>query len=109
MPCTVCVVNHATGTTTPTDDPPAFSPDNADAAGLAAAGVAYQLWGWPVTLHHRDQVRLSLCRDVSALAIPVALCAEVTQILTDRRCAPAVLAHPYIPDHHIALTGERYG
>ena len=77
-----------------------------DSAGLAAGGVAYQEWGWPVILH-RDQVPLSLHRDVSALMIPVPLGTEVTEILTQRRCAPAVLAHPYTPEHHIVLTGER--
>jgi hypothetical protein len=98
MPCTVCVVNHVvTG-----------GSDCAGAAGLAAGGVRYPAWGWPVTLH-RDQVRLSLHRDVSALAVPIPLCTEVTQVLTQRRCAPAVLAHPYTPDHHILLTGGRYG
>jgi hypothetical protein len=61
-----------------------------------------------VTLH-RDQVRLSLHGDVSALIIPVPLGTEVTRILTQRRCAPPVLAHPYAPEHHILLTGERYG
>jgi hypothetical protein len=58
---------------------------------------------------HRGQVRLSLHRDVSARAIPIPLATEVTEILTRRRCAPPVLAHPYAPDHHIMLTGERYG
>jgi hypothetical protein len=100
MPCTMCVVTQALGTLPPGE------PD-ADAAGLAAGGVAYQGWGWPVTLH-RDQVRLSLHHDVSARAIPVPLGTEVTEILTRRRCAPPVLAHPYAPDHRIVLTGERY-
>jgi hypothetical protein len=45
---------------------------------------------------------------VSALAIPIPLCTEVAGILAQRRSAPAVLAHPYTPDHHILLTGERY-
>jgi hypothetical protein len=108
MPCILCVVNHVTSTT-PAGEPPAGSPaDGADAAGLAAGGACYQEWGWPVILH-RDQVRLSLHREVSALAIPVALCAEVTEILVRRRCAPAVLAHPYTPEHRILLSGERYG
>lgn len=101
MPCTMCVVTQALGTV-PTGEP------GADAAGLAAGGVVYQGWGWPVTLHH-DQVRMSLHRDVSARAIPVPLGTEVTEILTRRRCAPPVLAHPYAPEHHIVLSGERYG
>jgi hypothetical protein len=82
-------------------------PDYAGAAGLAAGGVCYPAWGWPVTVH-RDQVRLSLHRDGSALAVPIPLCTEVTQVLTQRRCAPAVLAHPYTSVHHILLTGEKY-
>ena len=101
MPCTLCVLTQALGTS------PASKSD-VDAAGLAAGGVAYHGWGWPVTLH-RDQVQLSLHRDVSARAIPVPLATEVTEMLTRRRCAPPVLAHPYAPDHHIVLTGERYG
>ncbi len=56
-----------------------------------------------------EQVRLSLCREVSILAMPVPLCTEVTQILTDRGCAPPVLAHPDTPEHHFILTGERSG
>jgi hypothetical protein len=62
-----------------------------------------------VTLH-RDQVQvqLSLHHDVSALAIPVQLCSEVTEVLTRRRGAPPVLAHPYAPEHRIVLSAERY-
>ncbi len=84
------------------------SPADGVGAGLAAGGACYQQWGWPVILH-RDQVRLSLYREASALAIPVPLGAAVIEILARRGCAPAVLAHPYTPDHHILLTGERYG
>jgi hypothetical protein len=61
-----------------------------------------------VTLHG-DQVQLSLCHEVSALAMPVPLCTEVTKILTDQGCAPAALAHPDTPNQRIILTGERYG
>ncbi len=107
MPCTVCLVTQALGTA-PAEEPPAGSPADGPGAGLAAGGGCYQQWGWPVILH-RDQVRLSLYRDVSALVIPIPLATEVTQILTQRRCAPPVLAHPYTPDHHILLTGEKYG
>ncbi len=106
MPCTVCLVTQALGTS-PAGEPPAGSPGSAG-AGVAAGGVDYREWGWPVILH-RDQVKLSLHRDVSALAIPVPLCTEVTEILVQRRCAPPVLAHPYTPEHHILLTSERYG
>lgn len=106
MPCTMCVVTHVTRTTSP-GKPPA---DHSESAGtsLSAGGATYQEWGWPVTLH-RDQARLSLHDEVSALAIPVPLDTEVTETLTRRRCAPPVLAHPYAPEHHIVLSGERYG
>ncbi|HKR51963.1 MAG TPA: hypothetical protein VJT72_20775 [Pseudonocardiaceae bacterium] len=104
MPCTLCVVNQALGTA-PAGEPDA---DRADTAGLAAGGFAYQEWDWPVT-HHRDQVRLRLHGDVSAIAILIPLGIQVTRILVRRSCAPAVLAHPYAPDHHIVLTGERSG
>jgi hypothetical protein len=57
---------------------------------------------------HQVQVQLSLHHDVSALAIPVQLCREVTEVLTRRRCVPPVLAHPYAPEHRIVLTAERY-
>jgi hypothetical protein len=108
MPCTVCVLTHATSTT-PTGEPPLEGPDTAGVAGLATGRAScYREWGWPVTLH-RDQVQLSLHHDVSALAIPVQLCTEVTEVLTRRRCTPPVLAHPDIPEHRIVLTGERYG
>ncbi|MGH3769670.1 MAG: hypothetical protein ACRDS0_28110 [Pseudonocardiaceae bacterium] len=58
---------------------------------------------------HGDRVGLKLDPDVSALAIPAPLCVEVTQILIRRRCAPAVLLHPYAPEHRIVIVGERYG
>ncbi len=44
-----------------------------------------------------------------ALIIPTDLALDVTRILTDRRCSPAVLAHPYLPHHQIVLGGEPYG
>jgi hypothetical protein len=106
MPRTMCILNHVTGTTQAVK-PLADGPDSAS-PGLAAGAVAYHDWDWPVT-HHRDQVWLSLHRDISALAIPIPLCTEVTQILTARRCAPPVLAHPSTPEHHLVLAGERYG
>lgn len=103
MPCTTCVIHHATGDTT-IEDSPADNPGSAQAAEPAD----YQQWGWPVTVH-RGQIRLSLDRHVSALAISASLSTTVTRILTQRRCAPAVLAHPYAPEHRIVLTGEKYG
>jgi hypothetical protein len=47
MPCTMCVLTQALGTV-PTGE------TDADAAGLAAGGVTYQGWGWPVTLHRES-------------------------------------------------------
>ncbi len=58
---------------------------------------------------HRDQVRLSLRGEVSALAIPLLLGIEITETLTAQGCAPPVLANPDVPAHRIVLTGERYG
>ncbi len=107
MPCTGCLLTHVMSTTPAAQEPPASSPDPAD-GGLAAGEIAYQQWGWPVSVH-RDQVRLSLHREASALALPTPLGTEVTQILLQRRCAQAVVTNPYMPEHHIVLTGERYG
>lgn len=86
----------ATGHTTPPD-------------GEAAERAAfYQAWGWPV-IHRGELLQLSLERDASAVAIPMSLSAGVTRILTERHCAPAVLAHPFAPEHHLVLAGERFG
>lgn len=105
MPCMTCAL-HQASVTAPVVEPPMGSPDN-EGTGLIN-GAVYQAWGWPV-IQHRDQIRLSLDCDVSAIEIPIRLSAEVTQILTERHCAPAVLAHPYAPEHHLILTGERFG
>ncbi|MGH3779878.1 MAG: hypothetical protein ACRDRO_04395 [Pseudonocardiaceae bacterium] len=105
MQCTVCLL-HRVSVAKVAAQPPVVSPDSGG-AGLVG-GAAYQAWGWPVT-QHRDQIVLDLHGDVSAIAIPIPLCAELTQILTARHCAPAVLAHPDIPEHHNLLTGEGYG
>jgi hypothetical protein len=105
MPCMMCVL-HQVSATAAVVEPPVSSPDS-ESTGLIN-GAIYQAWGWPVT-QHRDQIRLSLDCDVSAIAIPILLSTEVTQILTERHCAPAVLAHPYAPEHHLILTGERFG
>jgi hypothetical protein len=74
----------------------------------AVAGAAYHAWGWPV-MQRGDLIQLSLDGDAGAVAIPIPLSAAVTQLLTTRRCNPAVLAHPYAPEHHIVLTGEGFG
>lgn len=105
MPRTVRVLTHITGTT-PTGEPPTPSLDTGGIAQWAAGGTCDQ-GGWPVT-PHQVPVPVSLHHDVSALAIPVQLCREVTEVLTQRRCAPPVLAHPDAPKHRIVLTAERY-
>jgi hypothetical protein len=105
MPCMMCAL-HQVSTTAPVVEPPAGSPDS-EGTGLIN-GAVYQAWNWPV-IQHRDQIRLSLECDVSAIEVPILLSAEVTQILTKRHCAPAVLAHPYAPEHHLILVGERFG
>ena len=94
----------------PTSDMPAGQSLVADVDGEAGctSGLTYRAWGWPVT-QHRDLIHLRLDCAASAIAIPIPLSAEVTQVLTDRHCAPAVLAHPYAPEHHMVLTGERFG
>lgn len=106
MPCPACIIIHMSGTT-PDEAPPVVGLDSVDASALVASGLAYREWGWPVT-RHRAEMRLSLHSTVSALAIPTAVSAEVTQILTQRRCAPAVLAHPDTPEYHIMVTGENH-
>ena len=103
MPCTMCALHQINA---PAAEPPAGSPDNEGTRLIN--GDVYQAWGWPV-IQHRDQIRLSLDCDVSAIEVPVLLSAELTQILTERHCAPAVLARPYAPEHHLILTGERFG
>lgn len=106
MPCSACIVNHVTAT--PAVEPSRPSRDNGDSevAGWGVAGwSAYQAWDWPVT-QHCGQIQLSLHRDASATAIPIQLSIEVTQILTERHCAPAVtgppLRRPYAPEPHRA-------
>ncbi|HEY6422690.1 MAG TPA: hypothetical protein VIY28_05445 [Pseudonocardiaceae bacterium] len=104
-PCTMCVLDQVAATALDAD-PPVDSPDTAGA--MLLGGDAYRTWGWPV-IQHRDQIWLSLHGDVSAVAIPTLLGAGVTQILIAQHCAPAVLAHPDLPEHRIVLAGERFG
>lgn len=98
MPCDACVRYHVSVTTPVVELIP---------AGLVD-GAAYGAWGWPIT-EHCDQMRLNLDGEVSAIAVQTLLSTELIQTLTARRCAPAVLAHPDFPEHHIVLAGERYG
>lgn len=104
VPCQVCLMSQAT--TMPAGSQSLVA--DVDGGAGCPTGLAYRTWGWPVT-QHRDLIQLRLDGDASAIAIPVPLSAEVTQVLTDRHCAPAVLAHPYAPKHHMMLTGERFG
>lgn len=96
--CTACMINQVIDAIPAAELPPG-GPD---------CGISYQSWGWPVTTH-RDQIRLHLYGDILAIAIPIPLSTEVTQVLTARHCIPAVLAHPYASGYHIVLSGERYG
>jgi hypothetical protein len=104
VPCHVCLMNQATAMTAHPESSVTESEDPASFPG----GSTYQAWGWPVR-HHRGVFQLRLDCDVSAVAIPTPLSVEVTRVLVDRLCAPAVLAHPDAPDHHMVLAGERFG
>ncbi|MGH3793561.1 MAG: hypothetical protein ACRDSP_01590 [Pseudonocardiaceae bacterium] len=115
MPCSECMISHTQhGDPPPPDTPettpgtgPTPNPTSPD-TGPRAAALGYRAWGWPVT-QHGNQVRLSVDGDVVALLVPSLLAAEVTAILARRHCAPAVLTHPYTPQHRILLCGERFG
>ena len=101
MPCDTCLLSQVINTSPET---PVESTDSTSQIREAN----YQAWNWPV-IRHGDQVRLILNCETSAIAVPAELGIEVTEILTARRCAPPVLVHPYMPDHHVILTGERTG
>jgi hypothetical protein len=105
MPCTLCVLNHVTATIPPGVEADASNPGNADATSPTDA-ASYQAWGWPVSCR-RDQVWLSLEPDTVALVLPALLTVQVSAILVARRCPPAVLVHPEVPEHRIVLAGER--
>ncbi len=62
----------------------------------ATAGAVYRLWGWPVSVRG-DQIWLALDGGAVALVIPALVAADVATILSQRRCPPLVLAHPYGP------------
>ncbi|MCA1697173.1 MAG: hypothetical protein LC749_22030, partial [Actinobacteria bacterium] len=111
MPCSACVIHYvsAMAPAAVQQASPVRSPDRFESGGSDQVGRAtYEAWGWPVT-QRCDQIRLSLECEASAIAIPIPLSAKLTQILTARRCAPAVLSHPDAPEHHIVLVGEKYG
>lgn len=114
MPCTQCILDHAATSGTPSPLlgglPTAPAPLSKDGVGTTplSAVTRYRAWGWPVTLHG-NQVRLDLSGDTVALIIPLPLAGQVTATLRQRRCPPAVLAHPYAREHHVLLATERYG
>ncbi|MGH3797790.1 MAG: hypothetical protein ACRDSP_23205 [Pseudonocardiaceae bacterium] len=114
MPCSYCVISHTQHSDPPApgdsaEVAPATAPDpTSPGAGPRAAALGYRAWGWPVTLRG-DQVWLAVDGEVVALLLSSLLAAEVTAILARRRCAPAVLAHPYAPEHRVLLCGERFG
>jgi len=102
MPCSECVIHQLSATT----EHPAARPES-DCDGLVGRAT-YDAWGWPVT-QHCEQIQLTSQCDASAIAVPIPLSAELIRILTERRCAPAVLADPDAPEHHYVLVGEKYG
>jgi len=110
MPCTMCLLLCSSSASELPPAPPGELP--ADGTGAASAPITaaagYRAWGWPATLR-REQVSLSLDRQMAALLIPTALAAEVVAILAARRCPAPVLAHPYAQEHRVVLTGESYG
>lgn len=75
-----------------------------------SAVSAYRELGWPVTLRgERVSLNLDLDLDAVAVVIPVVLAARVAEILAERHCRPAVLAHPALPVHRVIVAGERFG
>jgi hypothetical protein len=112
-PCDGCLASHLTLDPPVFDDvrsPPEHSGSDSPCfgVGLRDAAVTYRGWGWPVVLR-RDQLWLALGRDAVALMVPTTLAGRVTELLTTRRCLPAVLEHPDAAEHRVLLAGERYG
>ncbi|MGH3828151.1 MAG: hypothetical protein ACRDQX_13430 [Pseudonocardiaceae bacterium] len=104
MPCLLCAINHAGPALTPATTSPADA--TTVGSGPRGAAVAYQAWGWPVTLRG-NQVWLDLEPDTVALIIPLPLAEQVTAILNQRRCPPLALAHPDAPEHWVLLAAQR--
>ncbi|MGH3845011.1 MAG: hypothetical protein ACRDS0_26780 [Pseudonocardiaceae bacterium] len=103
MPCTRCLLSQFAANPPPPTPEPSPHPDT----GHRDATADYERWGWPVT-GYRDQVRLRLAPITVALIIPALQAAQVTEILTARRCQPAVLTHLHTPDYQVLLAGEPY-
>ncbi|MGH3778985.1 MAG: hypothetical protein ACRDRR_25170 [Pseudonocardiaceae bacterium] len=106
VPCTRCLISQVTANLPPPTVEPCSQTAHPD-AGHQDAAADYHRWGWPVTVR-RDQVRLRLAPNTVALIIPALLAAEVTEILTTRRCQPAVLTHPNAPTNRVLLASEPY-
>lgn len=105
--CTICVLTQLTGSRGPSRSTPAGIDGRAQCREAAAG---YRALGWPTAVQPgRVSLNLDLEIDAVALVIPAALGADVVDILVRRRCTPAVLSHPALPDHRIVLAGERYG
>ena len=104
--CTSCFTAHVTGAA----PVPAAAGDEVSPAARVAAVVAYRELGWPAMVR-AEQVSLNLDLDLDAVAlvIPTELTTRVTEILTRRRCPPAVLAHPALAAQRVIVAGERYG
>ena len=107
VPCTLCTVSHLSALPPPDTPPDAAAPTPGLDAGPSEAAAVYGGWSWPVTLR-RDQVWLTLGSAAVALMVPTALANRVAVILTARRCPPALLTHPYAPEHRVLLAGEPY-
>jgi hypothetical protein len=114
-PCDGCLASHLTLVPPAFDEvrsPPAPEHSGSDTpcfgGSLRDAAVTYRGWGWPVILR-REQLWLVLARDAVALMIPTALADRLTELLTTRRCPPAVMEHPDAAEHRVLLAGERYG
>lgn len=102
--CVQCFTIHTTG------GPPAPVPGTGPFStptigGRAEAAREYVRLGWPLLLCG-GEIRLDLAGRV-AIALPVLTATDVTELLVQRRCAPAVLAHPAIPSHRVILASDR--
>ncbi len=107
MPCTLCAVSQVS-VLPPTDTPlDTATPVPGLDAGPSEAAAVYDGWGWPVTLR-RDQVWLALGSEAVALMVPAVSANRVAAMLIARRCLPAMLTHPYAPEHRTLLAGEPY-
>lgn len=105
-PCARCLVSQVAASPAPPTVKPCSHAAHPDTRHQDAT-ADYHRWEWPVTMRG-DQVWLRLAPNTVALIIPTPLAAEMTEILTTRRCQPAVLTHPNAPTHRVLLAGEPY-